>query len=75
MTLSRALPVHWGRGRCTRAPALAITCVQVVGAAGLPLSVQIAGLPFQDEVVLRVMRVLEGQVGTAAAQARRASAV
>ncbi len=49
-------------------------CPQVVGAAGLPLSVQVAAAPYDDETALRVMRLLEEQLrgGTAAAPAAAA---
>lgn len=37
--------------------------VQIVAnSEGLPFTVQVAGLPFQDEVVLRVMAMIESEV-------------
>ena len=37
---------------------------QLEGAEGLPIAIQVAGLPYQDETVLRVMALLETDANT-----------
>ena len=36
-----------------------LTGLQIVGSEGLPISIQIAALPFEDEKVLRVLREVQ----------------
>lgn len=40
----------------------------MVGAEGLPVNVQVVGLPYQEELVLRVMKELEDDIGQLARQ-------
>ncbi len=42
---------------------LIVCAQQVKGAAGLPLAVQVAALPNEDEMCLRVMHILESEIG------------